>query len=188
VDNQIKLLSQFPLNFGGLEAAWKYSVDLGLNIEAVFLVTNLEEFRISQKIVESLSIEYYSYFPFFNGKNLDFFKDNIFVTRKIIETNKPTIHDIYRNSTLNSFHFGKLNIFPDGLVKAGVNNSYLGILDKKTLADCILKEMQRGKSWFKTRKKVLPCKHCLFEMLCPSISNYNDSFERNNLCHLTPRH
>jgi pseudo-rSAM protein len=188
VDTRIKLLTQFPINDKELATAWNYSIGLGLNVEAVFLVSNIEEYRDCQKFVQRFSIEHHSFFPLFNDKNLDFFEDNIFITRESIETNKPTMHDIYVNSTLNSFHFGKISIFPDGWIGAGMNESHLGTLEKHTLADCILKEMQKGKSWFKTRRNVSPCKYCHFEALCPPISNYNKSIGRNDLCHLPPKY
>ncbi len=46
------------------------------------------------------------------------------------------------------------------------------------------KEMYRGKSWRRIRKKVEPCKKCTFEALCPPLSNYEYALGANNLCHI----
>jgi len=71
-----------------------------------------------------------------------------------------------------------------GHILADVNASSLGILGKHSLYDIVLKEMSGGISWRKSRTKVMPCKRCTFEMLCPPITGYNTVIGKNNLCRI----
>lgn len=38
--------------------------------------------------------------------------------------------------------------------------------------------------WFRVRNQVQPCRTCVYEVLCPPLSNYEYALHRNNLCHI----
>jgi len=103
-------------------------------------------------------------------------------TRKEIESLKPEQRKIDGNSKINMDNFGKLTILPNGDVHANVMTSSLGNLGKQSIYECIFNEMKNGKNWFRLRKHVMPCKRCVFELLCPPLSNYNRALKRNNMC------
>jgi len=50
-----------------------------------------------------------------------------------------------------------------------------------TLKEIVLYELSQTNSWKLTRDKIDPCKNCLFQQLCPPISNYELFFEKYNL-------
>jgi pseudo-rSAM protein len=85
---------------------------------------------------------------------------------------------------VNPFHFGTLTVLSNGSIYANVNTQRLGSLNGGSLHDVVYKEMYRGKSWRRIRKKVEPCKFCTFDALCPPLSNYEYALGRNNLCHI----
>ena len=46
------------------------------------------------------------------------------------------------------------------------------------------KEIHESKNWFRTRSKVKPCKSCIYNALCPPISNYEYYLKEYNLCNI----
>jgi len=149
-----------------------------------FIVENEDDFMNSQEIINTFSIGKVEFKAFYNGDNLRFFKENIYIDRQDIEKNKPSLNDIYTRESVNSLAFGSLTIFPNRRIYANVNAPSLGILKRDSIYEVLIKEMSHNRSWRKIRKNVLPCKSCTFESLCPPLSNYNEVIKRNNLCHI----
>ena len=52
-----------------------------------------------------------------------------------------------------------------------------------SLLELIAKELEQNTAWRKIRNGE-PCNTCLFQYLCPPISNYELIFKRQNLCSL----
>ena len=44
--------------------------------------------------------------------------------------------------------------------------------------------MDKGKSWWKLRTNIKPCNNCLYNLLCPPISNYEYVIGKYNLCNI----
>ena len=55
-------------------------------------------------------------------------------------------------------------------------------IDTDDFREMIVKEIIRGKSWKLTRRKVMPCKKCVYCDICPPISNYEKAIGKYNLC------
>jgi len=123
---------------------------------------------------------------FYNGHNLDFIEESVFINPSTIEKKRPPLKTIYTNGAVNRSYFGKLTIMPDGGVYAGVKDPCLGRLGKDSVYDMLSKEMSAGKSWLRVRPKMKPCKDCLYNRLCPPLSNYERVMGKNNLCHIYP--
>ena len=149
-----------------------------------FIVESEDDFMNSQDIINTFSISNVEFKAFYNGDNLKFFKENIYIDRKDIEENKPSLKDIYTRESINSLFFGSLTILPNRRIYANVNAPSLGILKKDSIYEVLIKEMSHNRSWRKIRKNVLPCKSCTFRGLCPPISNYNYAIGKYNLCHI----
>lgn len=90
---------------------------------------------------------------------------------------------IRTNSTLNTNLFGTLWIYPDDKVYSCPNDKELGYIDRNTLKEVLYKEFTVSKSWFKIRKEYISCKNCLFNCLCPPITNYELCLKKK-LCNL----
>ncbi len=56
------------------------------------------------------------------------------------------------------------------------------MLNKNSLYNIFYKEMNCGKSWLRARKNAIPCKNCVYNSICPPVSNYEYVIGRNNLC------
>ncbi|MBE9468407.1 MAG: hypothetical protein IMY72_08845 [Bacteroidetes bacterium] len=52
------------------------------------------------------------------------------------------------------------------------------------LYDAVYREMNIGKNWFKLRTNTKPCCNCLYNTLCPPISNYEYALGKYNLCNV----
>jgi pseudo-rSAM protein len=144
-----------------MDTAKKNNIKMKLN----FAISSERDYSNIENIIQELNIKHFTLLPYYNKSNVDFFKENIFVNKEDI-----------------SNFFGNIHVFHNGDVYANPNNSKLGNLKTHTLMEMIYKEMNQGKSWFKLRKNISPCKSCIFNALCPPISNYEYVFGKYNLC------
>lgn len=182
----LKILAPFPIDAEKIKTALEILKNSDLKTNFIFIVKSKEEFEESIDIIASLGIDNSDFQPFYDRENLDFFMEAVFVSKEEILEPKPKMTDIYSNSVLNSINFGRLTILSNGHIHANVNLPMLGILGRDSIYDVLYKEMYNGKSWRRIRKNVEPCKGCIYEALCPPISNYTFAIGRNNLCHINP--
>jgi pseudo-rSAM protein len=94
------------------------------------------------------------------------------------------MNDILSQTVLNTHDFKKLMVLSDKSIHANLNNPKIGTLGEDHIMDLVYKELHRGKSWTKVRKYVKPCKSCVFNALCPPISNYEYAIGQYDLCHM----
>lgn len=180
----VKIPVTFPVNEEKLKMALEMSAEVGLKTALHFVIRDEGEFEKADALASVLPIENPEFNVFYDGTNLDFFRENIFIDREEIENVKPSLKDIYARRAINPLNFGHLSILPTSRVYANVNHPSLDILGRHSIGDIVFKEMNEGKSWRSIRKNVLPCKQCIFNALCPPISNYNIVIGKNNLCHI----
>jgi pseudo-rSAM protein len=182
--NSINVMVPLPVQKSHFEKVWKEIIDSGIKAKAIFIIQQEDDIEIIQNLAESFEIEHFILRPFYNGSNLSFFEKYVFVNREMIQKIKPGEKDIFSKMVLNSTNFGNMVVLSNCNIYANVNAAPLGKLGKDSLYNAIYKEMVNGKSWRRTRKKVTPCKHCTFEVLCPPLSNYEYAIGKNNLCHI----
>lgn len=155
------------------------------NYRLNFVVDNDNALKIVQKIASEIKNELFIIYPFYNKTNIDFFKKKIFIKKKDILEIKPSMNDIFLHQTLNSNSFGKLYIKYDGRIFSNLNNKEIGNINENTLYDAVYYELENGINWWKLRTNVLPCKKCLYNLLCPPISNYEMIIGKYDLCNLS---
>lgn len=148
----------------------------------VFAVQSGDDIAKAEDIVTEIQPEDYDFAPFFNGNNLDFFEEYVFLDKDSIFENTLTMNDIFSRMTLNSLNFKKLTIMADKTIYANMNNRPIGELGKNHVLDLVYRELHNGRSWTKVRKHVNPCKSCTYNALCPPISNYEYVLGKYNLC------
>lgn len=180
--SRLKIPVTPPIDEEKLNAVMDMVRDANLNSIFIFVIQNKVEFEKAETAIAALGVDNYDYQPFYNGKNLMVFKENIFMDKEEILGARPSLKDIYQNSWVNNLNFGRLTILNNGHIYANINASRLGILGKDSLYDVLYREMYHGKSWRRTRKNVVPCKGCTFQALCPPITNYSFAIGRNDLC------
>lgn len=144
----------------------------------VFVFSEQDCFDI-EHILETLNSDIV---PVYNGENLDFFKSSVFVNQEDILASTLTKREIFMRQVVNTHHFGKLTVLPDGVVYADVNKEPLGMIDDSVYS-IVYKEITEGESWFRIRDQK-PCSDCIYQWLCPSPSNYETAIGRQNLCHV----
>ncbi len=156
---------------------WEY-------IKLQCIVENKKDFYNFQEMLDKIVLSQVIYKPYFNGNNYSFFEENIFLNIDDINSLKPSKVDVLKRQHLNPLDFGKIIILSNGNVHANCNNPIIGNISNDNIYNIIGKELTNGKSWLKTRKMVNPCKSCIYEIICPPISNYEYIFKRFNLCHI----
>lgn len=122
------------------------------------------------------------YAPVYNGGNMDFFCDNVFLSKDEIYQLKPTANDVLMNQVLNANYFGNIIIDSEGMVYSRPNGKMMGDIQPNQDIVDFIENNAISDDWFLTRNKVSPCSNCLFQYICPPISNYEFIFNRYNLC------
>lgn len=176
-----ELIVTFPVNELSFKNTW--SLINKKNTTIHFIVENEDQYFDAEKLIHQFGIEKYNIHPFFSGKNLKFFNENIFVSKEDILSKTLQMREIFRNQKLNSNFFGVLYILPDGSVKANMNTAVLGNIKEVTILDLIYKELIDNTAWRKVRD-MQPCCKCVYQNICPSPSNYEIAIGRPNLCHV----
>ena len=123
--------------------------------------------------------------PFYDGKNIAFFEENVFIGEEDLDMLKLNRQDIFALQELNTNDFGKITIMSNGKVYANINNKSIGNI-KDSIREMLCKELESGISWRCTRYKTDPCNQCRFKLICPSPSNYEFVIGKPNLCHIKP--
>lgn len=152
------------------------------NTEVQFIVRNTREVDMALKLLSEHPVKHFLFKPYYNGHNIDFFFDQVFTGIEDIALSRPGQNQVFSRKIMNDNDIGKINILPDGSVFANVNDPELGNVDNDSLAMIVEKEVTSGRSWFRNRTKVLPCSDCIYQFLCPPISNYELTLKRFNLC------
>lgn len=150
----------------------------------LFIIAGEADSDAAEELITRHRLENHSFYPFFNGRNREFFRQAVFVDKQDLEEARPTMTEILARQCINPLHFGTLTILSNGHIHADVNAPRLGTLAGDSIYDMVYKEMYRGSSWRRTRKKVTPCRRCTFNALCPPLSNYEYALGQNNLCHI----
>jgi len=118
---------------------------------------------------------------FYNGDNYDFFQENIFIQPSDFSETVVSKKDIFARSMMNPHAFGHMTILSTGQVYTHLNEEPIGTLAQE-VKQLLLTELQQGKGWFRVRKELTPCHECIYQHICPPISNYEYALGRNDLC------
>ncbi len=154
------------------------------HVEFYFIVQKSEDVDQAIEIIRQFSIKQAFFKPYFNGDNMQFFKDHVFITEEDVKLSQPSQYQIFSRMTMNENDYGKLIILPDGSVLANMNDKAVGNAATESLESIIRQEISSGKSWIRMRTGVNPCSDCIFQFLCPPISNYEIYLNRFNFCHI----
>ena len=153
-----------------------------INTCNIFIIESKKDYIFVENLIKELNIDNSIILPFYNEKNISFFKEKVFSLKKDILEAMPTIADIYARQVINSNYYGKLVIMSNGDVYANVNEKKLGNINNSSLHKFVNKEMKYGRSWHNTRNYIIPCNTCVYKCLCPPISNYEYNIGKYNLC------
>lgn len=180
VDNHnIHIIVNFPLNISRLRDV--KSITKGKNVKYHLIVEDEEQYNMFESTMSEFDIEDFEVHPCYNGNNSFFFEENVFMSKEDILDNNTSMREIFRNQKMNANFFGSLYFFPNGEIKANPNEETIGNLNDDGIVDVINTEMVKNTAWRKIRF-CEPCSNCLYQYLCPPLSNYEKVMKRNNLC------
>lgn len=178
--NNIKLLVEGSINESELTTILQYSKTNNIVYSYEFHVKNETEIKNIEEFILNHGIEKYDIKPSFKN-NLQFFRKCVYLTKQDILKTKITKRQIFANQTINTYNFGKIQIKCNGDVYSNIYLPKIGNIKKQSLQKILFKEMNNGKSWFRTRTQK-PCIKCVFQYLCPPPSEYEILIGKPNLC------
>lgn len=155
------------------------------NYSFLFLVRSEEEYNNLIPFAETHFEGRYEFKPLFED-NPVFFEDNVFLDAEDLWSQPQALSDIMTRRLINTNFFGKLYIMSDGEVFLNPNLDRVGNIHNDRIADIIRTELENRTAWFRIRKDSNPCSLCVYNELCPSISNTELILNRSNLCHYNP--
>ncbi len=187
-NTQVYLHITLPLVKDKFETAVRFAgTKPGVSFSFSFAVSDEKDLEMFEDIKSRYNLGRYRFNPYYNGSNLDFFQKMVFFDRDSLWAEKPSQKEIFRRMAMNTNDFGNMKILWNGMIYANINNPAIGDINKNSIREAIFNELFHGKSWLKSRSHVLPCKNCLYNFLCPPLSNYEHVLGRNNLCCIYPR-
>lgn len=177
------VLVNFPIDIRLWEDVLITLREQNLSYKYIFNVASLNDCQDAEQLIERFRIKEYQIKPIYDGTNMAFFKEYVFLSKKDILSMPISIKNIFANQAINTYDFGKINIMSNGDVFANMNFLPIGNIYKDSAYDIVCKELNEGESWFRVRDKE-PCNRCVFQWLCPSPSDYEIAIGLTNLCHV----
>ena len=184
INSQLNISVEAPLDIENLQKTKEIIDKIGIFHNFDFKIESEQDIEVFENAINQLNIENYTFQPYYNGNNIELFEQAVYLNKEDIFEAKPTQKDIFARQAINQLNFGKLFILPDGSVYSNLNKAKLGNLNKQGIHELVHKEMYKHKNWFKLRKNVKPCRSCVYNLLCPPISNYEYAIGKYNLCHV----
>ena len=176
-----EIIVDFPLEENFLKKSIQLKYAKKYSVGFIFHVKSLEDCIQCERIVEVYQIDNYILKPIYNKTNIDFLKENIFLSKQDILSTDMSIKEIFANQIINTYDFGKIKIKSNGDVYANLNHDKLGNIYENSINELIKKEIFEGKSWLRIRNQP-PCSNCVFQWLCPSPSDLEIAIGYPNLC------
>ena len=167
--------------FGKLELVIRVSTTLPQKVislinkfpetDLCFIVEKEEDIDLIHSLgIDGTTIGEIRILPIYNSTKKAFIMDTLAINEDDLLINGPDKRSIFIHESINIFDFGKLYIMPDGKVLSNMCSPAIGTIEENP-KDIVYRELDRGKSWLKTRNN-FSCTKCVFRSLCPSFSNY----------------
>jgi len=183
-NTNLDVLFHFPIDPKTIEQISHVLTQYKLAADFSFIIQEESEVDYVEQWVRDFHLSRVKLLPYYNGSNLSFFENCVYVEKAVVIESRPTMKDIFSRLSIDSNFFGKIHVLSSGEVYSDFYAPVIGRLDKETLIEILSRELKEGKSWRRTRARVEPCRGCTFEGLCPPISRYEGAIGKNNLCHI----
>lgn len=182
LQGELDVMVDFPVRPEHFAQAVRAVEAAGMHARYQFIIQADADLDAADGLIEKYGFSDFSYMPYFNGENLEFFREGVFVRPEDIVEAQPSQKEILKREIMNTANFGRLTILSNGDIHANVNRPKIGTLGENTLHDVLYEEMNGGNSWWALRSEALPCRDCIYQQLCPPISNYEYVIGRHDLC------
>lgn len=153
-------------------------------LKLIFLVQHEQDFPNLEKVAGELNLINFSVQPYFNDKNLDFFKENVFINQEALNESIPDMDAIKARQSYNTLNYGKIYISSDGHIYSDLNAPPLGTVADMSMEEAVVLELKEQGNWLRARRNVSPCKDCVFDAICPPLSGFEYAVGINNTCNL----
>lgn len=180
--NLINLLITFPLQSIFTDII-SFCEKFNLAIKWTITITSEKEYYSAEKLINEFHLTNCDIKPIATGRNTQFFQKHVFLSKSEILSSNISKRQLFSREVINSYDFGKLLISTDGKVFANINHLPIGSINSN-INELIYNELKDGISWRKTRLKDKPCSSCMYNLLCPSPSNYEIVLGKSNLCNV----
>lgn len=150
----------------------------------IFLIRHEQDFLNLEKVIGELKVNEFSVQPYYNNKNLDFFRENVFSDQESLSETSLDINAIKARQSYNTLKYGKMYIKSDKRIYSDLNASPLGVVNNISVAEAVVSELKEQGNWLRVRRNVVPCKDCLLDAICPPLSGYEYAIGINNTCNL----
>ncbi len=107
---------------------------------------------------------------------------NVEYTKEELFNNTQDMEKILLKGEVNPLLYGKLYIREDSAVYSNIYKDKLGKLSKDSFKEIIRIEIENRRNWFETRQDAKPCKNCLFNLICPPISQFEWELNQFDNC------
>ncbi len=184
INSQINYSVSSPINNDAIKQVVEKSEKAKVSYSFDFKIETEPDTAECEKVINKFNIDNYNFLPYYNQKNTKLFEEAVYLEKDDIFEAHATQKDILARQAINQLSFGKLFILPNADVYANLNNHKIGNLKSNNILEIINKELYHGNSWRKLRKDVEPCNNCIYNLLCPSLSNYEYAIGKNNLCNI----
>ncbi|RXQ93051.1 TIGR04150 pseudo-rSAM protein [Ancylomarina salipaludis] len=181
-DLRIKIIHNASRNEEVMYKALKNTKHIESKISWQFNIHSESEYYNCVSFIEKEQLDNTEIVPEYNGVNLAFFEENIFLNKEDLANPNLDKREVFAHQAMNTNNFGKIIIQSDGNIYSNKHIPPLGNL-QNSLKEILTKEMYAGTSWFKIRD-MEPCNNCIYQWLCPSPSDYEIEIGKPNLCHV----
>lgn len=138
-------------------------------VEIHFYIGSEDEYSYISTKLNAFSNMKYKVFTY-QKNNDDFLDTNIkYSVNEILEQRK-NINQIIRAGIINELYYGKITIHNNGDVFSNIQKESLGNLKYDDFDTLLYKASIDKSSWRLTRENFDNCKECIFNKLCPPIS------------------
>ncbi|MFW9970384.1 MAG: TIGR04150 pseudo-rSAM protein [Candidatus Odinarchaeota archaeon] len=149
----------------------------------LFILKSEEEVNDVWDQVEKLNLkDYILQIIVSNSMDYQLFKESLLLNED--EISDTDIKSIYKNQVINSYSFGKLLMDQAGRIYSNLNSNVLAKIPHYNINEIIAKELLQKDGWFFTRNKIEPCSNCVYQDLCPPISDHERFNDFYKLCHV----
>lgn len=123
-----------------------------------------------------------NYVPYYDQNSI-FFQKYVFLNQEDLISKKTTMQELINNNNFNSYFLGKLIVDSNSDVYISLADKVIGNIATETSINNLIESLYANDSlWRLSRKSTSPCNTCIFNLICPPISNYELQIKRNNLC------
>ena len=178
-----KILVDYPIDTDMLNEVFSGAKQQIDEVSFRFLVKDLESFQQALSYQQKYPLFSIDILPVYD-ENEEFFYENIYSTMSDLEEISLSKKEIFANQVMNTNHFGKLTIDSAGMIYTNLNELPIGHISSEEMKASVSKALiGKDQAWLRTRS-MEPCSDCIYQWLCPPLSDYDYVIGKSNLCQI----